>query len=168
MYNIHYEPYALLHQQVDPFDFNEYDPLKIADEMIETMLKNNGIGLAANQIGLNARVFVMGSSQISKFTPQAFFNPVITKYSKETKVDKEGCLSFPGIFLNVKRPVWIEASYQDISGNMMEVKIDGYMSKAFQHEYDHLNGVCFVDRLSKLGLDMALRSLRKKTRRAGK
>ena len=133
--------------------------------MIEVMENYNGIGLAANQVGLDARIFVMGSNKIDGFcNPQAFINPIITKYSMEDSVDKEGCLSFPTLFLNVKRPKMIEATYYDIAGNQQEIRVTGYMAKCFQHEYDHLNGICFTNRVSKLKLEMSLKKLKKNRR----
>jgi peptide deformylase len=130
--------------------------------MIEFMVANHGIGLAANQIGITKRVFVIGSINIPGFPePFAVFNPVITEYSKDQNVDKEGCLSYPNLWLTVKRPEWIVTQYQDSKGNYHEVKIDGYLARCFQHEYDHLNGVCFVDKVSQMKLQLAMKKLRK-------
>jgi peptide deformylase len=89
------------------------------------------------------------------------FNPKIIESSKETVLDKEGCLSYPGLFLMIKRPQWVIAEYQDSKGNIKEIKVDGYLSKCFQHEYDHLDGVCFVDKVSQLKLQLAMKKLRK-------
>lgn len=131
-------------------------------EMIDFMIKNRGIGLAANQIGITKRVFVMGSENIPGFPkPFALFNPRIIEASKEMIIDQEGCLSYPGLYLNVKRPEWIIAEYQDSQGHTHEIKIDGYLSKCFQHELDHLDGICFVDRVSRMKLQLAMKKLRK-------
>lgn len=131
-------------------------------EMIDFMIKNRGIGLAANQIGITKRVFVMGSENIPGFPkPFALFNPRIIEASKEMIIDQEGCLSYPGLYLNVKRPEWIIAEYQNSQGNTHEIKIDGYLSKCFQHELDHLDGICFVDRVSRMKLQLAMKKLRK-------
>ena len=139
------------------------DAKQLEKDMIEFMLANGGIGLAANQIGLTKRVFVMGSKNIPGFPePFAIFNPTILEHSQDTKIDKEGCLSFPGVWLMVKRPEWIRVEYQDSDGNTHEVKMDGYLSKCFQHEYDHLEGICFVDRVSKMKLDLAIKKLKKR------
>ena len=147
-----------------PWVFGEDgDAKELEKNMIDFMLSNGGIGLAANQIGLTKRVFVMGSNNIEGFpAPFAVFNPVILEHSEDVKIDKEGCLSFPGMWLMVKRPAWIRAEYQDSDGNTHEVKMDGYLSKCFQHEYDHLEGICFVDRVSKMKLDLAIKKLKKR------
>lgn len=138
------------------------DAKQLESDMIEFMLNNKGIGLAANQIGIAKRVFVMGSNNIPNFpAPFAVFNPVIKEASSELILDDEGCLSYPGLFLKVKRPSWVVAEYQDSDGNVKEIRVDGYLSKCFQHEYDHLNGVCFVDRVSQMKLQLAMKKIRK-------
>ena len=139
------------------------DAAQLEKNMIDFMMLNKGIGLAANQIGITKRVFVMGSNNIEGFPePFAVFNPVIKEASKELILDHEGCLSYPDLFLTVKRPEWIVAEYQDSQGAIKEIRIDGYLSKCFQHEYDHLNGICFVDRVSRMKLQLAMQKLRKK------
>lgn len=153
-----------LFQISQPWDFStDGDAEKLEYDMIEIMTKHNGIGLAANQIGFNKRIFVMGSEKAQGFPlPFAAFNPRIIETSKEEILDYEGCLSFPGLYLNVKRPTWVIAEYQDSKGNVKEVRIDGYICKCFQHELDHLNGVCFVDKVSQLKLQLAMKKLRKR------
>jgi peptide deformylase len=132
------------------------------NSLCEFMINNNGIGLAANQINITKRVFVMGSKKIPGFPePFALFNPKIIETSKDTVLDQEGCLSYPGLFLMIKRPQWVIAEYQDSKGNIKEIKVDGYLSKCFQHEYDHLDGICFVDKVSQLKLQLAMKKLRK-------
>jgi peptide deformylase len=138
------------------------DAEQLEKDMIEFMLANRGIGLAANQIGITKRVFVMGSNTIPNFpAPFAVFNPKIKEASSELVLDEEGCLSYPGLFLKVKRPSWVVAEYQDSQGTVKEIHVDGYLNKCFQHEYDHLNGVCFVDRVSQMKLQLAMRRIRK-------
>jgi peptide deformylase len=138
------------------------DAEQLEKDMIEFMLTNRGIGLAANQIGISKRVFVMGSNTIPDFpAPFAVFNPVIKEASSELVLDEEGCLSYPGLFLKVKRPSWVVAEYQDRQGTVKEIRVDGYLSKCFQHEFDHLNGVCFVDRVSQMKLQLAMKRIRK-------
>ena len=138
------------------------DAEQLEKDMIEFMLANRGIGLAANQIGITKRVFVMGSNTIPNFPPPfAVFNPKIKEASSELVLDEEGCLSYPGLFLKVKRPSWVVAEYQDSQGTVKEIRVDGYLNKCFQHEYDHLNGVCFVDRVSQMKLQLAMRRIRK-------
>jgi peptide deformylase len=145
------------------WDFaNDSDAQQLEQDMIDFMIANKGIGLAANQIGLAKRVFVMGSNNIENFpAPFAVFNPRIIEASAELVLDKEGCLSYPDLFLTVKRPSWIVAQYQDSEGNLKEIKADGYLAKCFQHEFDHLDGICFVDRVSPMKLQLAMKKLRK-------
>jgi peptide deformylase len=105
----------------------------------------------------------MGSNNIKGFpAPFAVFNPIVTEASSELVLDEEGCLSYPDLFLKVKRPDWIIAQYQDSYGNLKEIRAEGYLAKCFQHEYDHLNGVCFVDRVSQMKLQLAMKKIRKK------
>lgn len=166
MFKLHAEPFELLHNPVQDFDFDTQNPVDIEKEMITIMEKNNGIGLAANQIGLEARIFVMGSNRIAGFcNPQAFINPIIIKYSEDCSIDKEGCLSFPNLLLKVKRPVWVEAAYYNTKGELIEIRATGYMAKCFQHELDHLDGICFTNRVSRLTLDMGIKKLIKNHRR---
>jgi peptide deformylase len=104
----------------------------------------------------------MGSNTIENFpAPFAVFNPRILEASSELVLDREGCLSYPDLFLTIKRPTWIIAEYQDSEGNLKEIKVDGYLGKCFQHELDHLDGICFVDRVSQMKLQLAMKKLRK-------
>lgn len=156
-------PHKSLTEVSTPWNFEtDGDAAQLEHEMIAFMQNNQGIGLAANQIGLTKRVFVMGSDRVPGFPiPFALFNPRIIESSEELILDQEGCLSYPGLYLHVKRPSWVVAEYQDSRGDIREVKIDGYLSKCFQHELDHLNGVCFVDIVSPLKLQLAMKKLRK-------
>lgn len=168
MFDLKYAPYELLNKKVKSFDFDTQDPEQLEIEMTKVMKQHRGVGIAANQVGLDSRVFVVGSDQISGFLkPQAFFNPVILRVSKEENLHVEGCLSFPGYWLKVKRPIWAEVAYQDKKGATIEAQVDGYLAKIFQHEYDHLEGICFVDRVSKLKLEMATKRLEKQNRKKG-
>lgn len=168
MFDLHYAPHELLSKKVNPFDFDAQDPEKIEIEMIKVMQQYRGVGIAANQVGLDSRVFIVGSNEISGFIkPQAFFNPVILRVSKEENLHVEGCLSFPGYWLKIRRPIWAEVAYQDKTGNTVEARVDGYLAKVFQHEHDHLEGICFVNRVSKLKLDMATKRLEKQNRKKG-
>lgn len=138
---------------------------ELEKEMIKFMLANGGIGLAANQIGISKRVFVMGSEVDPTFPkPFALFNPEILEASKEEILDTEGCLSFPGVWLSIKRPASVKVKYFDSKGQEHIDRYEGYVSKCFQHELDHLNGVCFVDKVSKLKLQLALKKKRKSTK----
>ena len=157
------EQHETLNQPSTDWDFaTDGDAEKLEHDMINFMLANDGIGLAANQIDLTKRVFTIGSDHAPGFPkPFAVFNPVILDASKEMIIDTEGCLSYPGLLLKVKRPEWIVAQWQNSKGEWQEAKLEGYLNKCFQHEFDHLNGVCFVGRVSQLKLQLAYKKLRK-------
>jgi peptide deformylase len=139
------------------------DARLLEEQMIDFMQQNNGIGLAANQIGFTKRVFVMGSENIEGFPrPFAVFNPKIIEYSEDTEISQEGCLSYPDLWLGVKRPRSIIVEYQNSSGDTVTAEMTGLISRCFQHEYDHLDGICFVDKVSQLKLNLAMKKLRKK------
>ena len=157
-------PQPTLVEVSTPWEFGvDGDAVKLEADMIAFMEANHGIGLAANQIGIAKRVFVIGSKKIEGFPePFAVFNPVIKEVSEEQNLDKEGCLSYPGLWLSIKRPSVIQVEFQDSLGNTHEVGMSGLIARCFQHELDHLNGVCFVDIVSPLKLKLAMNKLRKK------
>ena len=134
-----------------------YDDIeKFEKDMTELMQNSYGIGLAANQIGITKRFFAIGSDTFDTFKKSAIiWNPLIKKYSEEKVFDVEGCLSFPGIFIKVERPKQIEVQYETTQGETKTAKLDGMESKCFQHELDHLEGITFNQRVSKLRWDMA-------------
>jgi peptide deformylase len=146
-----------------PWDFAcDGDAKQLEQSMIEFMLSNNGIGLAANQIGIAKQVFVIGSKNIEGFPiPFAVFNPKILEVSVDTILDKEGCLSYPDLWLSIKRPASIVAEYQNSNGDVVTTEMSGLIARCFQHEYDHLMGICFVDKVSSLKLQLAMKKLRK-------
>lgn len=115
-------------------------------DMVETMKKNRGVGLAAPQVGESKRVVVIQPNP-RKQEFLAVINPKIIKKSKEEDLLEEGCLSFPDIFINISRPREIEIEALDIKGNKIKMQAKGFLSHVFQHEIDHLNGVLFFDRL---------------------
>jgi peptide deformylase len=153
----------VLHQKSEDWNFDsDVDPEKLENDMISFMKQNHGIGLAANQIGLKKRIFVMGSEQHKDFTsPIAMFNPTIIESSKTVIEDTEGCLSYPGLWLKIKRPNWVVTGYYTSQGKYQETKFVNYAAKCFQHELDHLDGICFVDKISQLKLALALKKQRK-------
>ena len=156
-------PHQSLIQRSEDWNFLiDQSAEQLEKSMIDFMIEANGIGLAANQIGITKRVFVMGSYNIPGFpAPFAVFNPRIVETSTDMITDQEGCLSYPGLFLTVKRPSWIVVEYQNSRGDTIEAKFEGYLAKCFQHELDHLNGICFVDKVSPLKLNLAMKKLRK-------
>lgn len=155
-----YYPNSFLEKQVKDVDLEnpEFDPKELKQQMIDIMLSHNGIGLAANQIGLDAKVFVFGDS---KENSTICFNPTILEYTKDTVVDVEGCLSFPNTYVKVKRPKEILASWYDENFQECIVKIQGYSAKVYLHEFDHLVGITIKDRVSKLKWNMAQKKSQK-------
>ena len=158
--NLVYHPDPFLEKQVKEVDLDNpgFDPKELKKEMIDFMLTNNGIGLSANQIGLDAQVFVMGDKSSNS---TICINPTILQYTKETVLDTEGCLSFPNMYVKVTRPKEILAKFYDENLEEKIVKIDGYSAKCYLHEFDHLQGITFKDRVSKLKWDMALKKAKK-------
>ena len=156
-------PHDSLAEVSTDWDFTvDQNAEQLEQEMIDFMLANNGIGLAANQIGITKNVFVLGSKNIPGFEPMAVFNPKILQVSKDTELFKEGCLSYPDLWLMIKRPKAIIAEYQNSKGETQTVEMDGLIARCFQHEFDHLNGICFVDRVSQMKLQLAMKKLNKR------
>jgi|TARA_B100001027_G_C16229259_1_gene313746 peptide deformylase len=143
-------PNEFLEKQVKPFDFENMDAEKISKDMIDTMLKYKGIGLASNQVGLDAQIFVMGEEN-----PITVINPIITEVGPERVEMEEGCLSFPGLYFKVKRPAVVSVQYLDTKQKECIIKLEGLHARVFLHEYDHLQGITFDQRISKLRLEMA-------------
>jgi peptide deformylase len=135
---------------------------KLVDDMAESMYAAEGIGLAAVQIGVPKRVIVIDLDQKEgKTNPRAFINPKILWASEETAVFEEGCLSVPEIWDDVERPARIKAEYLDRDGVKQTLEADGMLATCLQHEMDHLNGVLFIDHLSRLKRSMAIKKLTK-------
>lgn len=126
------------------------DELKtLIQNMFKTMLQADGIGLAAPQIGKNIRLFIVNTKDLLTDTDdfQVFINPVITFTSQETAIDEEGCLSIPKIYTPVKRHVSVIIKAQDVNGKEFVQKADKLLARIIQHEFDHLNGVLFIDKV---------------------
>lgn len=131
------------------FDFDNpiMDPYSLVEEMHRIRRKGGGVGLAANQVGINTRVLVIG---MGDFTVEgaddfakAFFNPEITEYSKETVMMMEGCLTYHNLFVRIKRPKSIKITWQTEEGTMCEGEYSGITARILQHEVDHLDGITF-------------------------
>jgi len=141
-------------------------------DMFETMYAARGIGLAATQVGIEQRIFVMDLQESEEEggepvrPPLAFINPEILSVSDDTSVYNEGCLSIPEQYAEVERPTRCRVKWQDADGNAHEAEMDGLMATCVQHEIDHLNGVLFTDHISKLKRDMLMKKLAK-LRKAG-
>ena len=155
-----YHPDEFLDKKVNNVDLSSpgFDPKELKKQMVDLMLASKGIGLSANQIGLNAQVFVMGEN-----TDNAIMciNPEVLQHTEETVIDTEGCLSFPNVYVKVKRPKEILVKYYDENLKEISTKVIGYSAKCFLHEWDHLQGVTFKDRVSKLKWDIAKKKSRK-------
>lgn len=149
-----YYPDKFLETEVKDIDIEnpQIDPKELKQEMIDFMISKNGIGLAANQIGLDAKVFVFGDS---KENSTICINPTVLQYTSDTQDDHEGCLSFPNIYVKIKRPQEILAKYWDENLEEQIIKISGYSAKVYLHEMDHLLGITIKDRVSKLKWNMA-------------
>ena len=156
-------PSTILREKLPEFNFENptTDPIELERSMIETMLAHDGIGLAANQVGIPARMFVMGHRDNPE-SAQAFFNPTVVA-AVDTVADlEEGCLSFPGIYVTIKRPTKILARWQNSQGELQESEFDGYNCKCFLHELDHLEGIVFQDRVSTLKWALAVKKTKKR------
>jgi len=142
------------------------DRKELSDTMFETMKKYGGLGLSANQVGLPFNMFVLGDHpEVEKNLKMTCFNPIIISSSVEEETMKEGCLTFPFVFLSITRPRKVVVKYEDENGDLKEGSLDGMISRVFQHEYDHMLGKTFVDGVSKLKLDMAYKKAEKQMNR---
>lgn len=151
----------MLRSEVPAFDFKNpsVDPLELTQTLIREMKNNKGVGLAANQLGINARAFVLYSDP-----PMVCFNPRITAFSDEEVLLEEGCLSYPGTAVKVKRPKHIRARFQDPYGNVVTKKFTGMAARIFQHELDHLNGIEYFQRANPIHLERFKRKWKKTVR----
>ncbi len=120
----------------------------LARKMLQTMYSEDGIGLAAPQVGVNKQLLVVDADPEDESAPPlVLVNPKIVSYSDELAAGQEGCLSIPGVYLDVIRPAAIEVSFKDENGRPRKMKVDDLVARVIQHEMDHLNGVLFVDRV---------------------
>ena len=152
----------VLHQPTQRFNFAEpqMDPVQLAYDLTETMIQNKGLGLSANQVGLPYCVFVLTGQPV-----RALFNPRIVHSSEETTVSKEGCLSFPELFVKVKRPAIVKIRYTQANGETLTEEFHGLTARIVQHEIDHLNGITILDRAHPIHLEAALRAQKQKMRK---
>ena len=156
------EPNKLLRQISKPVESVGDDERKLMDDMLDTMYAAPGIGLAAIQIGVPKRIIVMDISRDEdKKEPRYFVNPVIKNKNDITSKYEEGCLSVPDQFAEIERPNECEVEYLDYNGKKQLLKADGLLATCIQHEMDHLEGVLFIDYLSKLKKSMIIKKLSK-------
>ena len=156
------EPNKILREKSLSVEKVDEDLQKLMDDMLETMYAAPGIGLAAIQIGIPKRIIVLDIAQkdLPK-NPMFFVNPEIIEKSENYSIYEEGCLSVPGQFAEIQRPDRCHIKYLDYHGNQKEVKARGMLATCMQHEMDHLEGILFIDYLSKLKKSMIIKKLSK-------
>ena len=156
------EPDKRLRQISKPVEKVGKEEQTLMDDMLETMYAANGIGLAAIQIGIPKRIIVMDiSKDENKKEPRYFVNPVIKNKNSIKSIYEEGCLSVPNQFAEIERPSTCEVEYLDYNGQKKTLKASGLFATCIQHEMDHLEGILFIDYLSKLKKSMILKKLSK-------
>jgi len=156
------EPNKLLRQISQPVAAVGVDEKEIMNDMLDTMYEANGLGLAAVQIGIPKRIIVMDIGRDkNKKEPMYFVNPVIKNKNMEKSTYEEGCLSLPNQFAEINRPNSCEVEYLDYDGNKKLLKAEGLFATCIQHEMDHLEGILFIDYLSKLKKSMIIKKLSK-------
>ena len=167
--NIIIEPNPILRKKSEPLEQVNNDTRKLIDDMLQTMYAAPGIGLAAVQVGILKRVIVVDvSKKEDEKKPISLINPEIIYKSKETSLFEEGCLSLPGYFAEIERPAKCKIKYVDYDGKKAEIETEGLLSTCIQHEIDHLNGILFIDYLSKLKKDMIIKKLNKQKKEIDK
>jgi len=160
--NIIIEPDPILRKKSTTLETVDDSTRKLLDDMLRTMYNAPGIGLAAVQVGILKRIIVIDvSKKEEEKKPLFLINPEIKLKSKKTSIYEEGCLSLPGYFAEIERPAECNVEFIDYYGKKRELKADGLLSTCIQHEIDHLNGVLFIDYLSKLKRDMIIKKLTK-------
>ena len=163
------EPDPILRKKSEILEKVDDELRVLLDDMLETMYSAPGIGLAAVQVGILKRAIVIDvSKDKEKKNPLFFINPEIISKSKNTSTYEEGCLSLPGYFAEIERPAECQVKYIDYYGKKKEIKATGLLSTCIQHEIDHLNGVLFIDYLSKLKRDMIVKKLIKQKKELDK
>ncbi len=157
------EPNKILRQISQNVDKVGKEEQKLMDDMLETMYEAKGIGLAAIQIGVPKRILVMDiSKNEEKKNPMYFVNPIIKNKNSELSTYEEGCLSVPNYFAEIERPKKCEIEYLDYNGKKNNLLAEGLLATCIQHEMDHLDGILFIDYLSKIKKTMIIKKLSKK------
>ena len=156
----------ILRQKCEPFNFDEpvMDPYELSDELQKIRVEGGGIGLAAPQVGINTQVLVIGMGDFKtegvEDYNQVFFNPIILSTDGEKTYMVEGCLSYPGLFVKVKRSTDIVMEWWTEEDTRCEEKFSGITSRILQHEVDHLNGITFINRAERYHLEKAKKDLK--------
>ena len=156
-------PHPILRQKAKKLKSISREDIKIANHMMEAMLKAPGVGLAANQVGILKQIVTINfeDKENNKKINYILFNPSIIQYSKDTSLMEEGCLSLPDQYADVERPKEIILEYMDEKEKIIKKQIDGYEARILQHEIDHLSGKLFVDYLSSLKRNMLIKKVKK-------
>ena len=158
-------PDPILRQASAPIERVDQTLLSLADDMLDTMYDAPGIGLAAIQIGVPRRVVVIDLAKEGEDRkPQVFINPEVVASTETRSTYEEGCLSIPDYYAEVERPAGVTVRYLDRAGAMQTVEADGLLATCLQHEIDHLNGVLFIDYLSRLKREMVIKKFTKAAR----
>jgi peptide deformylase len=150
--------HLLLKTKLGEFDFSNppTDPIRLVRDLADTMVAHNGLGLAANQVGLPYRVFVMTGPSI-----MPFFNPKVVDVAGEEILLEEPCMTYPGLFPKIKRPIGLRIRYAGPNGEVTTAPFNGMSARVIQHAIDNLNGVSHLDRISKLRKEQAFRQMKK-------
>jgi len=156
-------PHPILRQKANKLKSVTEEDIKIANQMMKAMIKAPGVGLAANQVGILKQIVTINyeDKENNKKVNYVLFNPSITKYSDETAVMEEGCLSLPEQYADIERPKEIVVEYVDENKKTIKKEIDGYEARILQHEIDHLSGKLFVDYLSSLKRNILIKKVKK-------
>ena len=163
------EPDTILREKSVSIEKVDNELRVLMDDMLETMYAAPGIGLAGVQVGILKRLIVIDVSKDNeKKSPLFLINPKIISKSSNTSVNEEGCLSLPGYFAEIERPTECQIEYIDYHGKKKEMKASGLLATCIQHEVDHLNGILFIDYLSKLKKDMIIKKLTKNKKELNK
>jgi len=160
---------SILKEPTEKFNFDDpqIPPEQLAHQLAETMILNHGVGLAAPQVGIPLSVFVVGDPN-DRETIMAMFNPNIVNTMGEHTYQEEGCLTFPGLYMKVKRPQQIRVRFTDMHGKTTTTKYTGMTARAIQHEYDHLQGILFKSRANRIHREQAMKKYKQLQRRIKK
>ena len=155
-------PDPILKKVSHPIETFDHSLKRLSNDMLDTMYNAPGIGLAAIQIGIEKRICVIDiSKDDEKKTPFIFINPKLIETSDQHSTYEEGCLSIPDFFAEVERPACVKVEYQDIEGKINTLQVDGMLATCLQHEMDHMDGILFIDHISKLKRDRVIKKFKK-------
>ena len=159
----------ILKQPTEKFDFEnpQIPPDQLVEQLAETMILHSGVGISAPQVGIPYSVFVVGDPT-NRESIMGFFNPTIVDYFGEQTYYDEGCLTFPGLYIHIKRPAGVRLRFQDVTGEFATTKYSGFTARAIQHEFDHLDGIIYKKRANRIHLERAQKKYKQMMRRRKK